>query len=1305
LEADLRLRLKDRLDVLSAGGGVEGLLGYKPADLLLGLVRLDQFIHPDDMPAMLSLFSLAAPRKGELSARMRRSDGAMRCFWLHSVRERTRQGETLLTVNISDPAHAVDEPEIGESAVDLLAVLDSLGQSACLKDRHHVIRKANPSFHALVNGGARSLAGLTDYDLLPEEYADRSYSAEEQVLAGSADVHFSLRATGKQGVGMGQGGGWGFDCRIFPVSNEGGAVTGLCAVVLNAAVRSAPEEATLEQTLRESEASLRETERIVGLGSFVFDVETQTWTASEGLYEILGLDRNCPRTVAVWIDLILKEDHAQLGVLFGQMVAGSKTFLDAETRFVRQTDGELRWARVRGTLARDAGGSPCTLRGIIEDITKRKTAEAEVRRSAGLLHLFIHDAPTGLAMLDRELHYIKASQRWIEDRGLNEWEINGRSIYDFQPHPEAWKEDHRRALAGETVPFREERYEQEDGTPRWVRRMVQPWREMDGTIGGIVVLSEDVTAHKEAENALRESREMLELFIQHAPTSIAMFDREMCYLAASRRWIEDYGLTGQEILGRSHYEVFPELPERWKEAHRRGMAGEGLRTEAELFERSNGTKLWVRWELLPWKKSDGTIGGIVLFTEDVTAIKASVERLQLAASVFTHSSESIVITDANGAILDVNRAFTQITGYTREEVLGRNPRLLNSGRQGRDYYLDMWSQLKEVGQWSGEIWNRTKSGTVLPGMMTISAVPDAEGKTKQYVALFSDLSPIKEQERQLQQVAHFDVLTGLPNRASLADRLQQAMAHSRRLGQLLAVVYLDLDNFSAINEQHGHTVGDQLLTALTRRMHAVIRGADTLARLGGDEFAAVLLDLANIEEGLGLIGSLRDAVAEPVQLGDLELRVTASLGVSLFPQADDVAPDQLVRQADQAMYVAKLAGKGRYHVFDPMLDRSMRGRHEDLQRIRQAMHAKEFELYFQPKVNMRTGAVLGAEALIRWKHPELGLLSPDHFLPVMEGNVLVVELGEWVIASALVHMAQWRERGLDIPVSVNVDALQLQEPHFVDRLKELLAEHPGIDPSRLELEILESSAFRDVSQVSEVIRRCSKLGVSFALDDFGTGYSSLSYLKRLPVDVLKIDQSFVRDMLDDPEDLSILEGVLVLASAFRRQAIAEGVETVDHGLMLLRLGCPIAQGYQIARPMPGSDLPAWAAAWRPDPRWMNVKALDPAKWPVLHAGVEHRAWIGEFEEFVHGRRPDAPPMDPHSCQLGLWLHSEASAGRGEGAEMRAIDDLHQRLHTQANGILDSKRRNSGALPLAGLDELRTLRDGLFDQLQHVVQAL
>ncbi len=845
-----------------------------------------------------------------------------------------------------------------------------------------------------------------------------------------------------------------------------------------------------------------------------------------------------------------------------------------------------------------------------------------------------------------------------------------------------------------------------DSAVRWIREIGKLETDTEGRPTIVHATMRDITPQKQAESATNQRRKLLQRFITFAPAALAMFDHEMRYLAVSRRWLEENGLVGQEIIGRSHYEVIPDIPERWKEDHRRALAGEKLRKEEDRFERADGSVKWVRWEMTPWRMEDNSIGGIVLFAQDITALKVGEEKLRLSASVYTHASEGILITNVDGAILDVNDSFTRITGYTREEVLGRNPRLLNSGRQSEEFYTDMWNQLVEKGNWSGEIWNRAKNGRLFAGMLTISAVPDETGKTQHYVALFSDISYVKEQERQLERMIHYDGLTGLPNRALLVDRIRQAMAQTHRRNRMVAIACLDLDGFKTINDGHGHNVGDQFLTEVTKRMSDTLREDETLGRLGGDEFVAVLLDLENEEDGLAGIRRLLAAAAEPVAIGDRTLQVSASIGATFYPQSDEViASEQLLRQADQAMYHAKVEGKNRFHIFDPKHDRSVRGHHEDLERVRTALQNDELVLYFQPRVNMCTGVIVSAEALVRWRHPERGLLAPAQFMPIIEGDPLAIDLGEWVISHALKQIKDWGDEGLELPVSVNIDAQQLQHPEFVKRLEALLAEYPEVPPSRLELEVLESGALRDVTAVSQVIRTCNKLGVTFSLDDFGTGYSSLSYLKRLPVHFLKIDQTFVHDMLDDSEDLTILEGVLGLANAFQREAVAEGVETVDHGLMLLRLGCQLAQGYGIARPMPGGQLPDWAANWRPDPRWANVSPIPATDFPLLYAGVEHRAWVSEIEDHLNGRRSAAPLLDSHGCRFGAWLDGEASAGRGVRSGFQAIDALHQRLHSLANALLEMKAEGKDAEALAGLPELRSVRDSLLERLQYFVQTL
>ncbi len=579
------------------------------------------------------------------------------------------------------------------------------------------------------------------------------------------------------------------------------------------------------------------------------------------------------------------------------------------------------------------------------------------------------------------------------------------------------------------------------------------------------------------------------------------------------------------------------------------------------------------------------------FESLITRRKEDDEKLQLAGSVFSHAREGISITDAHGTIVDVNEAFTRITGYSREEAVGQNTRILSSGRHDAAFYSAVWGALILQGHWSGEIWNRRKSGELYAELITISAVRNAQGITQNYVALFSDISSIKEHQNVLERIAQFDPLTHLPNRLLLADRLQQAMTQAQRRGQQLAVAYLDLDGFKSANDRHGHDVGDQLLIAVATAMKNTLREGDTLARIGGDEFVAVLIDLDSVESCLPMLTRLVEAAATPVKLGELVLQGSASAGVTFYPQANEMESDQLLRQADQAMYQAKLAGKNRYHVFDSAHDSSMRMHHESLEHIRQALERGEFVLHYQPKVNMRSGQVIGAEALIRWQHPEKGLLPPATFLPAIENHPLAVEVGDWVIDTALTQLEAWHTAGLDLPVSVNIGGRQLQQADFVERLLATLDRHPQVKPTSLEFEVLETSALVDMAQVSNVIEACIQIGVKFALDDFGTGYSSLTYLKRLRVAILKIDQSFVRDMLYDPDDLAILEGVIGLAAAFKREVIAEGVATIAHGTLLLQLGCELAQGYGIARPMPAEHVPAWVATWQPDAAWCELPWL------------------------------------------------------------------------------------------------------------------
>jgi diguanylate cyclase (GGDEF)-like protein/PAS domain S-box-containing protein len=562
------------------------------------------------------------------------------------------------------------------------------------------------------------------------------------------------------------------------------------------------------------------------------------------------------------------------------------------------------------------------------------------------------------------------------------------------------------------------------------------------------------------------------------------------------------------------------------------------------------------------------------------------QKIKRAATIFTHAHESIMITDAEATITEVNNSFTQMTGYDSKDVIGKNSLILESGNESPEFFAEIWDTLLSKSHWHGEIWYRRKNGDIYPAKTSITAIANADGVVDHYVSLSTDTSSMKVLQGQLKRLTHYDVLTNLPNRILLADRLGQAMEQCQPHNQSLAVAFLDLDDFKEVNDKHGHKAGDELLIGVSQRMKAALCEFDTLARIGGDEFIAIIVNLENPEDSAPILARLLKAAAEPITSNDIVMQVSASIGVTLYPQ-DVSGLDQLIRHADQAMHVAKQAGKNCYRLFDTAKNNEIKIQLESIENVVAGLSNRECVLYYQPKVNICTSEVIGVEALIRWQHPVRGLVPPMEFLPAIEGHAISIKIGEWVILSALAQISQWQSAGLNLPISVNISAYQLQQDNFTNRLAALLSTHPEVNPYCLELEILETSALSDINKVFATMSACNELGVRFALDDFGTGYSSLTYLRRLPAQLIKIDQSFIREMLEDAEDRAIVEAIIGLAKSFRRDVIAEGVETINHGRELLQMGCELAQGYGIARPMPADDIPEWISNWKADDVWVN----------------------------------------------------------------------------------------------------------------------
>lgn len=907
-----------------------------------------------------------------------------------------------------------------------------------------------------------------------------------------------------------------------------------------------------------------------------------------------------------WVDLVHSEDlHGTLLRWTHALATGQ----DYEVDFrLRRADGCYRWHIARACAIFNAQGEITQWVGASTDITSLKEAEAALAVSEAHLAEAQARALIGSWELDLRTGQGSASSEWFHILGLDP-ELGVPNFEEFMAmvHPQDVPlliARHSQSLRGKGGGHYDFRIVLPDGSIRWIEaRSVSVFDDNNQPIR-MVGTSQNITERKQIELALNASESRFRAFMEKTPALAFIKNEAGHFVYINTTFERVFQMSPGDILGTTVFDHWP--PHVAQKLHDHDMSIFASNQQTEAFENvptPTGMRHWLTVKFV-FSNADGQrfLG--------CTAIDLT-ER---------HNAEQALRTSTE--LLSVSQYVAQIGGWqlniATHKLFWTDQvyRLLDSAPEEiqptlesiQDYFLPdsrpvfakaLSEAIAHGESFDTELEMHTHKGRKID-VRVICTVTLENGQPATLNGVFQDISDQKVAQlaleyanreleytnRALENIAHYDALTHLPNRVLLADRLQQAMAHTQRSELIMAVAFLDLDGFKAVNDQYGHAVGDKLLITLAQQMKSSLREGDTLARIGGDEFVVVLTDLHHTADCEPLLKRLLQAAAKPVQIDGLLLEVSASIGVTLYPQ-DGSDADQLLRHADQAMYVAKQAGKNCYHLFDIAKDVAVKHQRETLEHIRSALHNKEFVLYYQPKVHMRTGRVIGAEALIRWQHPQYGLLPPAAFLPVIENHLLSIELGEWVIETALDQMTEWEIMGLEIPVSVNIGAIQLQQSNFAERLEELLHRHPAANPRNLELEILETSALEDITQVSAVINACKVLGVSFALDDFGTGYSSLAYLKKLPAQVLKIDQSFVRDMLEDTDDLAIIKGIVGLATAFHRTVLAEGVETIAHGEILLAMGCELAQGYGIARPMPAAALPEWVKTWRPDSAWLG----------------------------------------------------------------------------------------------------------------------
>ncbi|WP_374441805.1 EAL domain-containing protein [Pseudomonas panipatensis] len=832
-------------------------------------------------------------------------------------------------------------------------------------------------------------------------------------------------------------------------------------------------------------------------------------------------------------------------------------------------DGRVVWIRDIITLIKH--GDELILRGLMIDITEAKRTEQALRLSEQKFASVFHHCPDIIVLACLEDGSLLAVNSTFEQQiGIPANEALGRTATELHIWGESGTGPHMLArLQGENLDNIETTLQRRDGS-RFTGLLSAQHIILDDT-PALVVVVRNISQLKQTQEQLRASEEKFAKAFHASPDGLLITRiSDGRLLEVNEGFTRITGYDRDEVADSSTLELGLWVnPDDRQRLLQKISQTDTVQDFSAFIRNRNGAA-----RLCELSAHHIVIGGddcLLTIARDITERQQMQEKLTLAATVFESTAEGVMITDAAQRIIAVNRAFSEITGYGEDEVLGQSPRLLSSGQHDSSFYLAMWHHLTADGHWQGEIWNRRKSGELYPEWLTISAVRDGAGEISHFVGVFADISTLKYAQARLDYQAHHDPLTGLPNRLLFESRLTSALKDAEEEHLQGAVLFLDLDRFKHINDSLGHPVGDLLLKSIAQRLREQLRDIDTVARLGGDEFIILLPGLHQPQDAGHVANKLLQCFGKPFDTGDQEFFASASIGISLFPSdGQDVAT--LVKNADAAMYRAKAKGRNRVEYYTHELTSQATERMALEHELRRALETHQMQLYYQPKQALASGELVGAEALIRWHHPQYGIIPPDRFIPLAEETGLILPLGAWVLEEACQQMSRWQQSHAAFgPLSVNLAGAQLHQANLVEQVHQLLQRYNLYAP-RLQLEITENFLMRQTEEAVATLHALKRLGLQLAIDDFGTGYSSLSYLKQLPLDILKIDQSFIHGLPDDPHDAAITRAIIALGRSMNLTVIAEGVEREEQARFLAGEGCDQVQGYALSAPLPADQF-------------------------------------------------------------------------------------------------------------------------------------
>lgn len=790
---------------------------------------------------------------------------------------------------------------------------------------------------------------------------------------------------------------------------------------------------------------------------------------------------------------------------------------------------------------------------MVRDIRERLRQKHELERQRTLLQTVISNSPTVTWMLDPQGIVTLSEGKGLQQMGLQPGQLVGVNIFTlYQDYPEVLR-DAQRALAGDQFIV------QREVNGRVFNTSYTPWLSEAGVLLGSVGVATDITEIVNSQMLIQKSKQELENILRNMQDTIYRIDAEGCFVHVSGAVERLLGYTKEELLGSKVETLYVDQNGRERLLQALQASNGEIDNYEVLLRHKDGSTVWVSINAHYLRADDGEVIGIEGTTRNVTRQKQAEERMRTLSSALEQTADLVMIADNTGVITYVNAAFEKTTGYSSSEAIGKAANLLRSGKQSSDFYKRLWETICAGNSFSDVFINRRKDGELYYEEKTITPLIIADGTITHFVATGKDISDRMQTQERLRFMAHHDALTELPNRTLFLDRLKQSIARARWHERKVAVMFMDLDRFKIINDTLGHNVGDQLLVHLTQRLAASVRTGDTVARFGGDEFAILLDDIASEQDIAHIAKKMLTAMAPVFQIEKRELFVTASIGVSIFPN-DGEDSEVLLRNADVAMYRAKDMGRNNFQFYSSEMSARAFERLSLENSLRYALKRNEFFLLYQPQYDARTGLPVGAEALLRWQHPELGLIMPNDFVMLLEETGLIVPVGEWVLREACRQAKQWHESGINLRIAVNLSGRQFNDADFLDSVQRILAE-TGIVPEMLELELTESLLMRNASMTIHALDTLNSMGVRLAIDDFGTGYSSLSYLRRFPIRTLKIDRSFVRDVIKDPDDTAIATAIIVMAQSLYLEVVAEGVETEEQLMFLQSLDCHLIQGF------------------------------------------------------------------------------------------------------------------------------------------------